>query len=187
VAIDGTALFPADLGMGYKAYDKLVFDLFESGISSMDCRVYPGNVADKQPTKIVCSGFSGTISTSTTVKFGFWVVNPQTSVGMSIPVQIYAYDQPTARKFVWSIQEAGIRVLPITVTPISDLGNFASSSTYREISNQDLSFTTRNTKAMVQNDWYILKFNFALRQSANSNGNFHYNSGLSNTGDVIFM
>ena len=122
-----------------------------------------------------------------TLKFGFWVVNPATSVGMAIPVQVYAYDQPTARKYVWSMQEAGIRLIPITVTPISDLGNFATSSSYREISGLDFDFTTRNTKAMVQNDWYILKFNFDLRQSANSNGNFHYNSGFSNSGDVIFM
>ena len=28
VANDGTTLFPADLGMGYKDYDSLVFDLF---------------------------------------------------------------------------------------------------------------------------------------------------------------
>ena len=40
---------------------------------------------------------------------------------------------------------------------------------------------------MVQSDWYILKFNFDLRQSANSNNNFKYNSGFSNSGDVIFM
>ena len=49
-------------------------------------------------------------------------------------------------------------------------------------------FTTRNTMTMVQNDWYILKFGFDLRQSINSSGNFRYNTGaFSNTGDVIFM
>ena len=40
---------------------------------------------------------------------------------------------------------------------------------------------------MVQDDWYILKFHFDLRQTANSNNNFKYNSGYSQTGDVIFM
>ena len=53
--------------------------------------------------------------------------------------------------------------------------------------NTDLSFTTRNTRTMVRNDWYILKFGFDLRQSANSNGSFTYNSGLGGSGDVIFM
>jgi len=40
---------------------------------------------------------------------------------------------------------------------------------------------------MVRFDWYILKFNFDLRNSANNNGGFLYNSGLGNSGDVIFM
>ena len=40
---------------------------------------------------------------------------------------------------------------------------------------------------MVRYDWYILKFNFDLRQSANSNSNFKYNSGFGASGDVIFM
>lgn len=153
----------------------------------MKCKVYVGNAAYNQPVKIVCSSFSSSITTSSTIKFGFWVVNPSTSVAMSIPVQVYAYDQPSATKFIWSMVEAGIRVLPITTTPITDLGNFASSSTYREQMSTSLSFTTRNTKAMVSGDFYILKFNFDLRNSANSNGAFNYNSGLGASGDVIFM
>ena len=40
---------------------------------------------------------------------------------------------------------------------------------------------------MVQNDWYIVKFGFDLRQAVNSNGNFKYNSGFASSGDVIFM
>lgn len=122
-----------------------------------------------------------------TVKFGFWVVNPSTAAGMAIPIQVYAYDQPSATKIIWSILEAGIRVLPITVTPISDLGNFVSSNPIREVMNTDFSFTARNTRIMVKDDWYILKFNFNLRQSANSNSSFKYNSGFGSSGDVIFM
>ena len=187
VALDGSTQFPPDLGMGYNPYDPLIFDLFESSINSMDCRVYPGDATYKQPTKIVCSKFSTTITTSMTVKFGFWVKNPSTTVGMAIPIQVYAYDQPTGRKFIWSMVEAGIRLLPITVTPIVDKGNFVLSSTFREIRSVDLSFTTRNTKNMVQKDWYIMKFNFDLRQSANSNNKLTYNTNLAGTGDVIFM
>lgn len=187
VSLDGTTLFPADLGMGYKTYDSLIFDLFESGISSMKCKVYPGDAVRQQPTKIVCSSFSTTITPSMTIKMGFWVINPPSDVSMSIPIQVYAYDQPSARKFIWSIVEAGIRVLPIITTPISDDGNFASSNAVREIRGVDLSFTTRNTQNMVKYDWYILKFEFGLRQSANSNSSFKYNSGLSHSGDTIFM
>ena len=95
-------MYPADLGMGYKPYDSLIFDMFESSVT-MTCKVYPGNIQDKQPTKIVCADFSSTISSSTTIKFGFWMKNPSVSKGLAIPVQIYAYDQPSARKYVWSM------------------------------------------------------------------------------------
>jgi len=41
---------------------------------------------------------------------------------------------------------------------------------------------------MVAQDWYILKFNFDLRNSATSLGSFEYNSAsFTNSGDVIFM
>lgn len=153
----------------------------------MTCKVYPGSAGYKQPTKIVCSNFASTVATTTLVKFGFWVVNPTTSVGMAIPVQVYAYDQPSARKFVWSIIEGGIRVLPVTTTPINDWGNFVSSNPVREVRSTSFSFTTRNTKSMIKNDWYIMKFGFDLRQSANSNNTFAYNSGLGGSGDIIFM
>jgi len=153
----------------------------------MTCNVYPGDPTYSQPTKIVCSSFSSALTTSSTIKFGFWVVNPSSTIAMAIPVQVYAYDQPSATKFVWSIVEAGIKIQPLTNSPITDLGNFASSNPIREIMGTSLSFTTRNTKAMVKNDWYIMKFGFDLRQSANSNGSFSYNSGLGSTGDVIFM
>ena len=41
---------------------------------------------------------------------------------------------------------------------------------------------------MASQDWYILKFNFDLRNTATSIGGFAYNSAsFTNTGDVIFM
>jgi hypothetical protein len=69
----------------------------------MKCSVYPGDSTNNQPTKIICSSFSATLTSSSTVKFGFWVVNPPSTIGMSIPVQVYAYDQPSAVKIIWSI------------------------------------------------------------------------------------
>lgn len=130
-SLDGQALFYGDLGMGYNNYDSLVFDLFESDITSMTCKVYTADAFIGSPVKIICSNFNTIITTTKTVKFGFWVVNPSSSVSLGIPVQIYALDQPSQTKFVWSILEAGIRILPITATPITDKGNFASSSAFR--------------------------------------------------------
>ena len=187
VSVDGTTLFQNDLGVGYQDYDDLVFDLYESQISSMSCKVYRGDSTNHQPVKIVCSSFNTAITSSMLVKMGFWVRNPSTSVGLAIPIQVYSYDTLRARKDCWSMIEAGIRVLPTSATPISDLGNFASSSTYRQIASQHLSFTARNTRPLAQNDLYIMKFNFDLRMEQKQAGKFNYNSGLGDAGDVIFM
>ena len=118
---------------------------------------------------------------------GFWVKNPTTNYGMAIPVQIYSYDPYRDRKDTWSIIEAAIKVLPTSQTPISDDGNFALSSTFRQINSQHFDFTTRNTRSLLQGDFYILKFNFDLRREQKEAGKFKYNSGLSHSGDVIFM
>jgi hypothetical protein len=56
----------------------------------MTCKVFTGDKTNNQPVKIVCSSFSSTLTTSTTVKFGFWVKNPSTSVGLAIPVRLYS-------------------------------------------------------------------------------------------------
>lgn len=153
----------------------------------MNCKVYTGDKLNDQPVKIVCSSFSSTPGTSSTVKMGFWVKNPATSIGLAIPVQVYAFEPNSAKKNAWSMVEAAIKVLPTTTTAIADLGNFAVSSTSRQISGVHFDFTTRNTKIMVQNDMYILKFNFDLRMTQKYAGSFKYNSGLGGVGDVIFM
>ena len=82
--------------------------------------------------RVVCSNFNVAITSSRTLKFGFWTVNPSSTTGLAIPVEIYAYNQVTDRKFVYTILEAGIRILPVAVTPITDLGNFVAGTTERE-------------------------------------------------------
>jgi len=89
--------------MGYNDYDTLEFDLYESYISSMDCKVYTGDANNHQPVKIVCSNFNTDIINSRMVKMGFWTRNPTTTSGLAIPVQIYSFDTYRARKDTWSM------------------------------------------------------------------------------------
>lgn len=89
--------------MGYKDYDDLVFDLYESSLTSMTCKVYTGDKSNHQPVKIVCANFNTNPTTSSTIKFGFWVKNPATTLGLAIPVQVYAFDPVKARKSAWSM------------------------------------------------------------------------------------
>jgi hypothetical protein len=53
------------------------------------------------------------------------------------------------------------------------------------MTNVNFGLTARNTKAMVTGDWYILKFNFDLRNSGVFSSS--YNVGLSSSGDLIFL
>ena len=153
----------------------------------MECKVYTGDLSNHQPVKIICSNFNTAITTSHLVKMGFWVRNPNVNYGLAIPVQIYSWDTYRARKDTWSMIESAIKVLPTSQTPISDDGNFQLSSSFRQIDNQHFDFTTRNTKPLLQGDYYIVRYNFDLRREQKEAGKFKYNSGLSQSGDVIFM
>jgi hypothetical protein len=89
--------------MGYNDYDDLIFDLYESSISSMKCKVYTGDNQNNQPVKIVCSNFNTAPGTSSNIKFGFWVKNPSTSIGLAIPVFAYTQYPNNAIKTSWSM------------------------------------------------------------------------------------
>lgn len=69
----------------------------------MTCKVYTGDKSNHQPVKIVCANFNTNPGTSSTIKFGFWVKNPATTIGLAIPVQVYAFDPVSARKSAWSL------------------------------------------------------------------------------------
>jgi len=78
--------------------------------------------------------------------------------------------------------------LPTSVSPINDYGNFAVSNTFRQISGINFLLTNRNTKPLLANDLYIVKFNFDLRNQDKIAGTFNYPySSYSNNGDTIFM
>ena len=83
-------LFDEDLGMGYQNNDDLVFDLYDSSISSMKCKIYLGNRITLQPTRVICTQFNvNNITIANVVRFGFWVKNPNTTQALAIPIQVY--------------------------------------------------------------------------------------------------
>lgn len=153
----------------------------------MKCVVYTGDRSNHMPAKVVCANFNTNILTSHTVKFGFWVKNPATVKGLAIPLQVYGYDPYLHKKDPWNLIESAIQVIPTLTSAIADVGNFQVSNNYREIQNIDFSFTARNTKNLIQGNLYILKFNFDLRREQKYAGKFKYNSGFSDSSDIIFM
>ena len=76
--------------MGYRNYDNLLFDLYDSSITSMKCKFYIGDRVNLQPVRIICNQYSLTsITTAHVIRFGFWVRNPNLTASIGIPVQIY--------------------------------------------------------------------------------------------------
>jgi hypothetical protein len=97
-------MFDNDLGMGYRNSDDLIFDLYETSLTSMKCKVYTGDQTNNQPVRIVCNQFSlATITSSHVIKFGFWVKNPSTSIGLAIPIQVYFEHVYSYQKIMWQI------------------------------------------------------------------------------------
>ncbi len=175
--------------MGYRNYDDLVFDVYDSSITSMKCKVHTGDRISVQSVKIICNQFSlGSITSSHFIRFGFWVKNPSTTLGLAIPIQVYVEELKTTRKLIWQMVEAGIKVIPTTASPINDFGNFVCDTTYRQVKDTNFRFTNRNTQPLQTGDYYILKFNFDLRNADKKTSAFKYPySAYTNTGDAIFL
>lgn len=99
-------MFAPDLGMGYRNYDNLVFDLFQNSLTSLTCKVYIGNPTNNKPVKIICGNFlPSTITTTTTIQFGFWVQNPAVTIALAVPVQVYFEEvySYTFQKVMWQM------------------------------------------------------------------------------------
>lgn len=76
--------------MGYRNYDDLVFDIYDSSISSMKCKFYIGDKSNNQPVRILCNQFSlSPLTNSHYIRFGFWVKNPLVTIGLAVPIQVY--------------------------------------------------------------------------------------------------
>jgi len=75
--------------MGYRNYDDLVYDMYDSSITSMRCKFYIGDRVNYQPVRIVCNQYSASITISNVIRFGFWVKNPLLTASIAIPIQVY--------------------------------------------------------------------------------------------------
>lgn len=74
------------------------------------------------------------------------------------------------------------------MSPVNDFGNFLCDTPFRQVKDTDLKFTNRNTKPLQAGDFYIMKFNFDLRNSDKKTSAFKYPySSYANSGNAIFL
>lgn len=64
----------------------------------MNCRLFLGDQTNYKPAKIICGGFTSTITSAQLLYFGFRVVNPTVSPQASIPFFIYSLNTNTMFK-----------------------------------------------------------------------------------------
>lgn len=96
----GVALFANDLGTGTPDGGNIITDVIGGTFTTsfMSCRLFWGDQANSKPAKIVCGGFTGTITSAQLLYFAFKVVNPTVNPQISIPFFIYSMNTNTMYK-----------------------------------------------------------------------------------------
>lgn len=89
----------------------------------MSCNLFYGDSTNNKPAKIVCGGFTSTITSSQLLFFAFKVKNPSSYSGtqISIPFFIYSQQQGTAYKSNFDVIENAV-FLRNDVYSYSDVG-----------------------------------------------------------------
>lgn len=89
---NGWTLFANDLGTGLADGADIPFDVITGDFSNsfMNCRLFKGDQTNGKSVRVVCGGFTSSITSSQLLHFAFKVVNPTVSPQMSIPFFIYS-------------------------------------------------------------------------------------------------
>lgn len=97
---DGTTYYANDLGTGIADGGDIKTDVISGAFSNtfMNCRLFLGDQSNYKSAKIICGGFTSTITSSQLLHFAFKIVNPSVSPQASIPFFIYSINTNTMYK-----------------------------------------------------------------------------------------
>ena len=134
--------------------------------SFMKCRLFHGDQTNSKAARIICGDFSQSIENNELLWFAFKVTNPSASPQVSIPFFIYSMDLDTMFKSNFNTVENAVYLrtanLPSTKT---DEGDIYSASEYLQTSGTYINMITRNTYTINVGEYYLLFFNFPLRNN----------------------
>ncbi len=93
-------LFANDLGTVTADGGDIITDIIGGSFTTsfMKCRLFYGDQTYHKPAKIVCGGFTSTITNAQLLYFAFKVINPTVSSQISIPFFIYSLNTNTMFK-----------------------------------------------------------------------------------------
>jgi hypothetical protein len=188
--IDGNLLYDNNLGMVYAngtSYgdgDSIPYDMLNAFSQSfMVCRLFHGDQTNGKPARIICGSFQSAITSSQTLFFAITVVNPGpifNGVQVSIPFFIYSYEQGTLIRTNFDVIENAILLRKDYDTRASDWIDLYSQNGRQQTPGVYVDMITRNTANIGKGDYYVILFNFPLRN------NGVVSSGCSYPGGVIY-
>lgn len=132
----------------------------------MNCRLFLGDQTNYKPAKIICGGFTSTITSAQLLYFGFRVVNPTVSPQASIPFFIYSLNTNTMFKSNFNTVENAVYLRnTFHATAYNTNGNIGSPAYQLQTSGTYIELIARNQVTTTSEDYYALFFSFPLRNN----------------------
>ena len=185
---DGRTLFANDLGTGVSDGGDLTTDVIDGDFTNtfMKCRLFHGDQGNSKAARIVCGDFSQSIENNELLWFAFKVTNPSVSPQISIPFFIYSMDLDTMFKSNFNTVENAVYLrtanLPSTKT---DEGDIYSGNQQLQTAGTHINMISRNTYTINVGEYYLLFFNFPLRNNGKVTSGCTY-PGSTTYGDAYY-
>lgn len=188
IAANGNTLFANNLGTTYTDGQSIPYDSLNGQFSQtfMTCRIFHGNQANYKPGKIVCGNFQSTITSAQILWFAIALGNPSSIPGaqVSIPFFIYSQEQGTTVRTNFDVIENAVFLRADTYI-YSDVGWVRSQNQQLQTSSVYIDMITRNVWNVVSGDYYVIFFNFPIRNNGFFSGACTY-PGSSTYGDAYY-
>lgn len=168
----GMTLFADDLGLSIADGASLPIDVISlTGLTDatkfMTCKLFHGDQGNGKSVRIVCGGFTTTITSAKVLHFGFKVMNPTVTPQASIPFFIYSLDTNLMKKTNFNMVENAVylRNTLLTDTTISGQGYFGVQGGQMQVSNTYIEFAPKNRQDITDDEHLVLFFEFNLRKT----------------------
>lgn len=184
----GNTLFANNLGTSYTDGQSIPYDVLNTQFTQtfMNCRIFHGDQANYKPGRIVCGNFQSTITSSQILWFAIALGNPSSTPGLqvSIPFFIYSQEQGTTVRTNFDVIENAV-FLRDDAYIYSDVGSVRTQNQQLQTSGVYIDMITRNVWNVVNGDYYVILFNFPIRNNGYFSGACTY-PGSSTYGDAYY-
>ena len=154
----------------------------------MNCNLFPGQQAYYKPARIVCGNFLTPITSSQSLWFALKVVNPALPAGyshLSVPFFIYSVEQGSTVRTNFDVIENAV-FLRNDYNTYNDVAGAFSTQQNLQNSGVGLNLISRNSWNINGGSYYVVYFNFPLRNNGKVSGGCTYPNNSSYYGDAYY-